>query len=459
MEQALQWHEFVEKLRAPAPGLFSLYVLIMEPSCHTIKWKGSAVKGGDRLIYFQKEGGVVVRTKTKVSLHLFIGTLLLSSFGVVSQLNVPPAAAAEDFRDVSEEYWASDSIQRLSEQNIVNGYKDDTYRPGENMNRGQTAAMLANAFDLEVDPSAEAPFDDLTEESYFTPAAAAIKKEGLIKGRENNTQFAPAMELSREQMATIMVRAFDLEEIEGSGAGITDLEEANESHRNNIEILAQYDITSTEDGSFRPLESVTRAQFAVFLERALAVDYSLEQGITGVEAVDSTTVDVTFNQSVNSAVPGDFSFDPALNVVGAEVTESSNAESIVRLTTEKLEKAKDYHLYYKNSLTSGKIAGEENAAAAPVVEDVMGEGLKEVTITFSQNAADQEIISNLNAYTLQDRNGNVIPIERGSVEGDVVRLILVEPRAEQESAELKISEAVVEKEEIYHIAFYDEAAE
>ncbi|WP_240376107.1 S-layer homology domain-containing protein [Bacillus piscicola] len=197
--------------------------------------------------------------------------VVATAFSAVGPMSVQQADAAESFSDVDNTFWASENIQRLADQGIINGYKDGTYRPNQEINRGQVAELLVNAFDLEVDPNVAPPFEDLSEESYYTPFAAAVKEAGLIQGRENNTQFAPGMDLSREQMATILVRAFDLEPIKGEEADVSDLEEAHESHQDNIEVLAQYNITSTADGKFRPKETVTRAQFAAFLDRALEI--------------------------------------------------------------------------------------------------------------------------------------------------------------------------------------------
>ncbi|SDI02995.1 S-layer homology domain-containing protein [Alteribacillus persepolensis] len=192
------------------------------------------------------------------------------------------AQAAESFTDVSNDYWASEEIQRLSDQGVINGYPDGTYAPGAEIKRGQVAELLVRAFDLEVDENASAPFEDLTDDSYYTPYAAAVKEAGLIKGREDNTVFAGGMDLSRQQMATILVRAFDLED-KGEDPGVVDIDEANASHKENIEILAQYGITNTADGKFRPGETVNRAQFAVFLDRALEVAEPTE--IAGVSAL------------------------------------------------------------------------------------------------------------------------------------------------------------------------------
>ncbi|WP_158736941.1 S-layer homology domain-containing protein [Alteribacillus sp. YIM 98480] len=302
--------------------------------------------------------------------------MVATTFGAVNSVNVQTADAAEAFPDVENDYWASGSIQRLADQGVISGYKDGTYRPGEEINRGQVAAMLVAAFDLDVDENAEPPFEDLNPESYFTPYAAAVKEADLIKGREDNTQFAAGMDLSREQMATILVRAFDLEARDDVDADVGDIDEAHESHRSNIEILAQYDITNTADGNFRPKETVTRAQFAAFLDRAMEVDKGIETSVSSVTAVDNTTVEVGFDGDVEAAAAEDFTFDPELAVLDAEVISPSDSEenqdaegSVVRLTTEEQTEDEEYTLSYQGETTEQTFTGVA-AEPAVVVEDI-----------------------------------------------------------------------------------------
>ncbi|MFB4163234.1 S-layer homology domain-containing protein [Alteribacillus sp. JSM 102045] len=274
--------------------------------------------------------------------------------------------AAEDFSDVSDDYWASEHIQRLADQHIINGYSDGIYHPGENINRGQTAALLTEVFDLETEEHSESSFDDLNEDSYFTPYAKAVREAGYMNGRNNNTEFAAEMELTREQMASILVRAFEFERIDENESIVNDIESAHESHQNSIETLAQNGITKTEDGAFRPKETVTRAQFAVFLERAMTIKHTNESGIMHVTAIDSNTVDVSFNQELEDPAIKDFSFAPELEVKEATFIEPEDsfdrhaeAESVVRLTTGEQSTGDAYWFYYEGKRTDNIIVGAE----------------------------------------------------------------------------------------------------
>ncbi|MFB4163267.1 S-layer homology domain-containing protein [Alteribacillus sp. JSM 102045] len=350
-----------------------------------------------------------------------------TTFGVVGPVDVQTADAAEAFPDVDNDYWASGSIQRLADQGVISGYKDGTYRPGEEINRGQVAAMLVAAFDLDVDENAEPPFEDLNPESYFTPYAAAVKEADLIKGREGNTQFAAGMDLSREQMATILVRAFDLEPRDDVDADVGDLDEAHESHQNNIEILAQYNITNTSDGNFRPKETVTRAQFAAFLDRAIQVDQGVEASVSNAAAVDSTTVEVSFDGEVEDVNAEDFAFDPELAVLDAEDISPSDSEesgsaegSVVRLTTEEQTADEEYTLSYKGESTGQTITGVSPAVA---VEDITP-----LSTTSFEIDVDGELSEDLDEEDVEERLNVSVVNDDEETEVDLTNVEISEDR-------------------------------
>ncbi|MGY4688640.1 S-layer homology domain-containing protein [Salibacterium sp. K-3] len=282
---------------------------------------------------------------------------LLLSAAVAAVIGSGHAAAADSFSDVSGSHWASDSIQRLTEEGIVNGYDDGTYHPGEEIKRGQVAELLTTAFSLEVEDNASSSFSDLNNGSYYTPFAEAVDDAGYMTG--NGDVFAAGDDLTRQQMATILVRAFDFEAVEDDTT-VQDLDKASATHRGNIEVLAQHGITQTDNGMFRPDETVTRDQFAVFLDRAKAAAHSRNSGIIEVSAYDSNTVDVSFNRQLSAISVDDFSFEPSVGVLSVEFVDpddslsgNSGAETVVRLTTGDHENG-GHHLYYKGERTDNE---------------------------------------------------------------------------------------------------------
>ncbi|RSL33633.1 hypothetical protein D7Z54_10005 [Salibacterium salarium] len=176
------------------------------------------------------------------------------------QVNAPAT-----FSDVSKDYWAAGPIEYLAEQNIINGYNDGTYRPSAELKRSQAASIMVRAFDLNRDNRANPGFSDVDSDFHAYKDIATVAEEDIISG--DGSEFRPNDDLTRAQMAMILVRAFDLEESEPADT-FEDVDSDYWAYE-AIETLAAHDIGKGSDGAFNPGDPVTRAQFATFMERAM----------------------------------------------------------------------------------------------------------------------------------------------------------------------------------------------
>jgi hypothetical protein len=125
-----------------------------------------------------------------------------------------------------------------------------------------TAALMVTA----VPPAEAAPFED-TAGHASESAVQALVELGVLNGC-TGTRFCPNWNLTRGQMATILVRALDLPPAEGTT--FRDLDSS--LHAANIEALAQAEITQGCGADrFCPGQSVTRGQVASLLSTAFSL--------------------------------------------------------------------------------------------------------------------------------------------------------------------------------------------
>lgn len=199
----------------------------------------------------------------------------ITTVAVVASMAVPAASInvsadtqTKKFPDVKDGFWAAEAIYSLVEKGLIKGAEDGTFKPYDPMIRGYVANLLTEALKLPV-PSDLKAFDDIGENSRFAKGAAATKAAGIFYGYQN--KFDANGALSREQMAAVLVRAFDLEAPPNSEeVKFTDSDKISSFHREDVQILAQNKLTIGKgDGSFDPQAPVTRAEFAVFLEKGL----------------------------------------------------------------------------------------------------------------------------------------------------------------------------------------------
>lgn len=108
------------------------------------------------------------------------------------------------FTDVNPDAWYHLSVDYCVENGIMNGMSDTYFGVDNNTNRAQLVTML---WRLSGEPEAteEAPFTDLTPGAYYEAAVNWAYTNGIVLGTTTQT-FSPDMNLSREQLATILYR-------------------------------------------------------------------------------------------------------------------------------------------------------------------------------------------------------------------------------------------------------------
>lgn len=343
------------------------------------------------------------------------------------------------FSDVSSSYFAAGEIYRLVEKEIISGYPDGTFKPGQNINRGQAATLLVKAAGLEIPESVtDRPFSDVSVENNFAAVLTAMKDAGFIGGYSDGTYRAGA-EITREQMASILVRTFALENT-GADVEVADLASAHASHQDNIVILAQNGITQVEN--FRPKESVTRAQFATFVDRALTNQYTEELGLSGIEFVDTNTVEVAFDRVLTAEEVAEmtFAFSPELEVTAQELktaeVSSSDAGSVVVLTTADQDPEQDYRLWVNGERTTlvgtgSEVLPEPTPGDELVVESVTAIDATTISVLFEgmEEAVvielDEELVDGDNevTFTYNEQEFTVTVTFEAPVEGLVVESV------------------------------------
>ncbi|WP_421663874.1 S-layer homology domain-containing protein [Lysinibacillus telephonicus] len=174
---------------------------------------------------------------------------------------------SQKLADIPNSFWAKNEVMQLVEMGVINGYPDGEFRPALEINRGQAANLFAGALQLPAAPY-QPIFSDVSSKSSFLQGVMRTFASGIFQGKPDG-RFGVADGLTREQMATTIVRAFELQDT-GEQITFKDWNRISPSHRENVKILAQHGITTgKEDGTFDPKTTVNRVTFTVMLYRAL----------------------------------------------------------------------------------------------------------------------------------------------------------------------------------------------
>ena len=188
------------------------------------------------------------------------------------------AAAAQD----SQEGAFVDDDGSVHEQALdalaARGYLDGTecgagqICPSQPLKRWEMAVWLGRALaDGEPPALSGSRFADVDVDEWWAPHVERFADLGVTAGcRADPLSYCPDKSVTRAQMATFFVRAFGLRDAPPRGFADT----AGNTHEGNIDALAAAGVTAgcrTDPLSYCPDRSVTRAQMATFLARALGL--------------------------------------------------------------------------------------------------------------------------------------------------------------------------------------------
>ncbi|MDT8858827.1 S-layer homology domain-containing protein [Alkalihalobacillus sp. MEB130] len=178
----------------------------------------------------------------------------------------PVSLLSGQYHDVPNSFWAYNEIKRLGESEIINGYNDYTFRPNNEITRSQVARLLARALNLKP-TNYSGDFNDVNPNTSGYEEIQAVVDAGLFLG-DSNGNFRPNDRFTRAHIAIVFDRAFNLPETV-SAAGFTDVSSSSNAYDAIQRLAASGITTGHSDNTFRPNNSTTRAQLAVFLHRAL----------------------------------------------------------------------------------------------------------------------------------------------------------------------------------------------
>lgn len=170
-----------------------------------------------------------------------------------------------ELKDISG-HWAEAIIMELVNSGVVSGYPDATFQPDKNITRAEFTTMLVKAFNLEAKTGKD--FADITNH-WAKDAIVTAASHGIVNGYDANS-FGPDNNITREQMAVMIVKAAQLNKNDGESKQFIDNDKICSWAAEAIAIASQHNIiTGYPDNSFKPQGEATRAEAATVIIKIL----------------------------------------------------------------------------------------------------------------------------------------------------------------------------------------------
>lgn len=176
-------------------------------------------------------------------------------------------------------HWAGSVLDKWEQQALISGYEDGTIRPDQEISRAEFVALVNRVAGYQAATNA-VTFDDVKAGDWYAGQVAAAVNQGYIGGFEDGT-FRPNESVTRAQAAAILARLKNLD-IDGARADqFADAAEIPGWAKGVIGAVANagYMVGDT-DNQFNANKPLTRAEAVSALDRVFAVQTSEQLSFT-----------------------------------------------------------------------------------------------------------------------------------------------------------------------------------
>jgi DNA-binding beta-propeller fold protein YncE len=247
---------------------------------------GSCWVADSGLTHLASDGTVVLTQPiagpvTSLSANSADGTCWVAGSGQSQVAHFAPLGyQSPTFSDVPSTFWAFRAVEACSAAGLVSGFADGRYQPALVVTRDQMAVFLVRALDggdaSVPTPPAGASFADVPADYWAYRYIEEANALGLVIGYWDG--YHPTEAVTRAQMAVFLARAVATPVGEAglvtyappTTASFADVPVGYWGYKYIEYCQARAIVNGYRDG-YRPEESVTRDQMAVYIQRAFAL--------------------------------------------------------------------------------------------------------------------------------------------------------------------------------------------
>ncbi len=225
-----------------------------EPTTETAAETTTAAKpsGGDS----HRAGGKAVVAKT-------------STEATTEALGETPETSSEEesqnykgFEDV-QGLWCEDTVNALGALGLIKGRTENIFAPNDSLTRAELVQLIArlSGVDLSAYTAKFEGFTDVNENAWYYKAVMWAADNNIVYG-VGEGKFAPEQSITRQDLAAIIYRYLSLEPTENTVSFIDGGDISDYASEAVGTLFAEGIISGYPDNTFRPKNSITRAEIA-----------------------------------------------------------------------------------------------------------------------------------------------------------------------------------------------------
>lgn len=216
-----------------------------------------------------------MRLKRKLVLLLTTFLLILSTVGIYASNNHKDKDDNKGkYTDIRDDFWAKDAIELMDKYGIINGFKDNTFRPNNKVTRAEFAKMMVLTLDMKLINPNTGSFLDIKTSDWSYPYVETAKKYLTGFQTDKGLYFKPNEYAQREEMAVAIVKGLNINPDKTNINILNSIKDESSISKN----LRKYVAAAINEGimigdknkNFNPNATLSRAEAATLLARLIS---------------------------------------------------------------------------------------------------------------------------------------------------------------------------------------------
>lgn len=191
------------------------------------------------------------------------GGAVIGAFGGTTNPISNPPIKTSAFSDISDDFWAKDSIEQLVLKGVVSGMGDNTFAPNDLVTREQFLKMLLLSGKIDCD-AFDCNFTDVNKDEWYYNYVATAEIMGLTSGYGDGS-FGIGRNITREDICVLAYRLISskiyVKETNFEDVSFQDKQDISDYAKQAVDFLKEKGVISGySDGTFMPKNTATRAE-------------------------------------------------------------------------------------------------------------------------------------------------------------------------------------------------------
>jgi len=151
------------------------------------------------------------------ALFLLVGIAPSALAQAVATTSSGTQMVSAGFSDVNRTHTNYTSITYLSQNGVIGGYDDGTFKPDNAINRAEVLKIILKGSGIEANESFGGHFPDVNEGDWFAPFVMKARALGFVKGNDADGTFAPGRQVNMAEFLKMLLVAngIDVSAFEG----------------------------------------------------------------------------------------------------------------------------------------------------------------------------------------------------------------------------------------------------